>query len=323
MFGVSIIICCYNSSLRLPNTLNYVVNQITQNKISIEIIIVDNNSTDNTLSIAKEFDAKFSSLFKVKIVSEFSQGILFARKRGVREASYEYIVFCDDDNWLDENYILKAFNILSNDSNIGIVGGRSIGVSSIDFPQWFSKFELAYAVGEPHSISKDISSFGQMWTAGMGSRKSLLLKVFDENFPFFCIGRSGENLTSGEDDEMCMRVLLLNFKLFYSKELLFYHYIEPHRLTIEYKNALFKEFSYSTFIHQRYMIFLKSLISNDKKLRLFYLVFLIFYKKIFFVDKKYIRINLDELFYITNVKFFSDDFCERLIHFRNFHLKAF
>jgi glycosyltransferase involved in cell wall biosynthesis len=317
MLGISIVICCYNSSSRLPNTLNHLIKQITHNKFSIEIIIVDNNSTDNTLLIAKKFEENFNFLFKINIVSEANQGILYARKRGVKEANFEYIIFCDDDNWLDKYYTLNVFNILSSDASIGMVGGRSIGVSSIDFPQWFNEFELAYAVGEPHSISKDISNYGQIWTAGMGSRKSLLLKVFDENFPFYCIGRSGENLTSGEDDEMCMRVLLLNFRLIYSKDLIFYHFIEPHRLTMEYKNALFKEFRHSTFIHQRYMVYYK--ISNKKNhiSRVIYLLLLVLYKKITFKDEIFIRINIDEIFYITKLKIFSNLFCRQIVSFKN------
>lgn len=52
--GVSIVICCYNSASRLPETLQHIAEQEVAANISWEVIVVDNASTDNTQEIAKK-----------------------------------------------------------------------------------------------------------------------------------------------------------------------------------------------------------------------------------------------------------------------------
>lgn len=62
-----------------------------------EIIVVDNNSIDNTVNIAKEFG--------VKVVSEHKQGMIFTRNRGFEEASFDIISRCDADTVLPSYWI--------------------------------------------------------------------------------------------------------------------------------------------------------------------------------------------------------------------------
>ena len=49
--GVSVIVCCYNSALRLPETIRHIVQQETPAEIDWEVVIVNNSSTDNQISI--------------------------------------------------------------------------------------------------------------------------------------------------------------------------------------------------------------------------------------------------------------------------------
>src|SRR5438874_1022703 len=98
--GISVIICCYNSSARLPKTLEYLASQEVPLNIYWEVIIVNNNSSDDTVIVAQKEWAKYKLRVPFKVVDENVAGTIHARKRGIAEASYELLLFCDDDNWL-------------------------------------------------------------------------------------------------------------------------------------------------------------------------------------------------------------------------------
>ena len=68
MYKISIIVCCYNSEKRLPKTLEYLSNLIFGSNEEIELIIVDNNSSDNTFSIAKHIWENLGNPYVIKVV---------------------------------------------------------------------------------------------------------------------------------------------------------------------------------------------------------------------------------------------------------------
>src|SRR5436190_1893505 len=101
MDGISIIVCCYNSSLRLPKTIEHLAAQKTSSFLNWEVIFVNNSSTDNTTDVvAKEWSKYNLQNVGFKIIDEPKAGQSFARIKGVETALYDLIVFCDDDNWL-------------------------------------------------------------------------------------------------------------------------------------------------------------------------------------------------------------------------------
>ncbi len=238
--GISVIICCYNSEQRLYETLKHLALQKT-NALPWEIIIVDNASTDNTASFAKGTWKGFNkNEVELKVVEEEKQGLSFARQRGVDEAGYEYIIFCDDDNWLAENYLLTAYNIIHEDISIGAAGGASTAVSDTKLPSWFAKYEEAYAAGKQADAPGYINGKGYVNGAGMVTRKSIFQRTINRELPAILTDRKGKALATGGDVEYCQRLLLQGYNLYYSDELLFQHFIPAFRLAEEYRNALIK-----------------------------------------------------------------------------------
>lgn len=96
---VSVVIPVYNEEKYLNKCLNYLINQEEK---ADEIIIVDNNSTDKSIQIAKKFP--------VKIVKEKKQGIIFARNCGFNHAKNEIIARCDADTIVPKNWIKEIKN---------------------------------------------------------------------------------------------------------------------------------------------------------------------------------------------------------------------
>ncbi len=102
---VSVILAVYNVEKYIRQTLDSVVNQTMKD---IEIIVVDNKSTDNTLKIVEEY-AKTDDRFVIyKNSSNLKQGI--ARNFGVQMARGEYIFFIDGDDYMELNAVEKLYN---------------------------------------------------------------------------------------------------------------------------------------------------------------------------------------------------------------------
>jgi glycosyltransferase involved in cell wall biosynthesis len=238
--GVSVIICCYNSAARLPATLQHLAQQILPPGFSMEIILVNNASTDNTVSLAEETWKKFDlKNGQSKVVDEPKAGQMFARIKGAQEAKFETLVFCDDDNWLDENYVSLAYRLLQKDGMIGAGGGQNLPVTNADaYPEWFDEYKDNYGLGIPAEKSGDVSNKTFVLGAGLITRKSLFLKIFTNEYPSLLNGRDGKKLSTGDDFEYCKRLLLWDYKLYYDENLKLQHFIPKERLTIEYRDKL-------------------------------------------------------------------------------------
>lgn len=263
--GVSVIICCYNSELLLDKTLKHIANQ-NLNSLACEIILVDNASTDNTSIKAQEIWNKIGpDNINLNIVYEANAGLANARKTGVKNALFEYLVFCDDDNWLDENYIQNIYRFFEAYPNVGILGG----IGSPEFedpllkPIWFDKFSSSYAVGQQRE--KEGYTNG-VYGAGMAIRKGILKTVTD-NHLMFLNDRKENQLTSGGDSEICYRIQLAGYQILYSSQLTFKHFLPVKRLTWDYIKKLHVGFAKTNVILNLYE---RALNSSNPKLPYFY-----------------------------------------------------
>ena len=244
--GISVIICCYNSEARLPETLRHLALQQVADDVLWEIILVNNVSTDNTKKVAKsEWDKYNSPNVGFRIVDEPIPGLSNARHKGIAEANFEYIIFCDDDNWLDQDYLQIAYKLISSNDKIGAVGGQSNFQTDMTIlPNWFWDFKICYAVGQQAKKSMYVTKRQLLWGSGMTIRRGIYLEAF-KNFPSLLLDRTGKNLSSGGDSEICKRLILLGFELYYTEELKFTHFIPRNRITLNYKTQLLEAFSKS------------------------------------------------------------------------------
>ena len=256
MFSISIIICFYNAGIKLIPTLQHIKNLDISSITGCELILVNNNSNDNSCAIIKKEMNGFS-LFPWKIVDEPKPGLSNARLKGISESKYDYLLFCDDDNWLASDYIQHAMQILNANTNIAVLGGYGDAVSDIPFPNWFEQNKNFYAVGEQFPTNGKVFGVRNMvYGAGMIVRRQAWEYIISKGFTFFTLGRTGKSLSSGEDSEMCLAFQIAGYDIWYDNSLQFKHYIEPSRLTNVHFKKLRKGMSSSGYVTQFYRRYL-------------------------------------------------------------------
>lgn len=239
--GVSVITCCFNSAKRITATLQHLALQVTGN-LNCEIILVDNASTDDTSALAQAaWQASGNPQIAFRIITEDRPGVAYARIKGITEARYSYIVFCDDDNWLDQYYLQNVHRLFSSHPHVGVLGGNGLAYfDDINLkPDWFDNFSYGYAVG---NMGNKELIVGGVYGAGMGLR-TLALQNLLNSYNLQLYGRKQLLLTSGEDTEICNILQLNGYKVLYSPLLTYRHYIPIERLSWKYLRKLYLGFA--------------------------------------------------------------------------------
>lgn len=249
---ISIIICCYNSALKLPKTLEHLAQQKVSKDLSYEVLVVDNASTDNTAEFAISYWATLNTQVSLRVVREENPGLIYARICGVQNAKNELLIFCDDDNWLREDYVQNAVDIMNTNSSIGALGGQSVLAPHIKAPEWWEEYQGNYAVGKQLPETGNANKRGFVYGAGLTTRKSIAKKIFDPEYPLLLTGRKGDQCLSGEDWEYCQRTLLLGYNIYYSDALFYWHDVAAKRLTIEKMQELLHSFELGKTIGEKY-----------------------------------------------------------------------
>lgn len=244
--GISVVICCYNSAKRLPETLKHLAAQEGLEDIGWEVIVVDNNSTDNTAALAESCWINYGAPSKLRVVKALKQGLNEARIKGYEQSQFEFLCFCDDDNWLMPKYLNTAFTFLSENEDFGLMGGLGIPVFEHAEPAWFCNYQSWFAVGPQWYNSGDITETrGWVNGAGMCLRREAL------NLPslnFISTDRKGEDLSSWGDKEIGLRVALSGWRIWYESELTFRHFFPAERFKISYVEKLLITIHSSDFI---------------------------------------------------------------------------
>lgn len=107
---VSVIVAAYNIEKYIKKCLLSILEQSMKD---IEIIVVNDGSTDNTLNVIEEIIQKEK---RIKLINQKNCGLIEARKTGLKYATGEYILFVDGDDWLEEDCLEKLYKEAKKDS---------------------------------------------------------------------------------------------------------------------------------------------------------------------------------------------------------------
>ena len=110
---ISVVVPVYNVEQYLKKCLDSIIKQKYNN---LEIIIVNDGSTDNSQKICQEYVKKDK---RIKLITQKNQGLSAARNTGIDNAHGKYISFVDSDDYLDLEFINELYNtIIENKSDI-------------------------------------------------------------------------------------------------------------------------------------------------------------------------------------------------------------
>lgn len=118
MVKVSIIIPIYNAEKYLSRCIDSILNNDYKN---IEIILMNDGSTDNSKFICEYYCEKYNKF--IRLYNNKNQGVAITRNKGLKYASGEYVMFIDNDDWIDSNYISTYVKELKDSNYDAIYGG--------------------------------------------------------------------------------------------------------------------------------------------------------------------------------------------------------
>lgn len=241
--GISIIICCYNSQRTIVRTLQHLLRQREAEHIRREVIVVDNNCNDETVPLVQAFGQRHPDL-DLTLLHEARSGLLYARNAGVAQARYALIQFCDDDNFLSEDFLAAVWNTMQ-DETVGACGGKGVAMfdEGTDVPPWFEAIAPSYACGEQGQ--GDGADALYLYGAGLCIRKNILQRMAEQHFNGMLTGRTEGRQLSGDDTELCYAVRRMGYRLRYVPEAVFGHCLSADRLTLDYVGRLYYGFGFS------------------------------------------------------------------------------
>ncbi len=240
---ISVIICTYNRGNLLHSVLLDLTRQDAVSNISFEVIIVDNNSTDNTKQVCDEFVARCPITFRY--IFEERQGKIFALNTGIKESKGRIIAFTDDDIILDSKWLLSIKQAFSVNPDCKAFGGRVLPLWPDTLPVWIAKegtFRNTDGVIVEHDLGDIDKSYHQpgMYPA-IGANMFFAREVFDKYGGF----NERMNLKNNkkamvEDTELCNRLLRNKEQMIYRPDSIVYHPVCDDRLTKSY----FRKYSF-------------------------------------------------------------------------------
>ena len=107
---VSVIVPVYNVEKYLERCLDSLINQTLKD---IEIIAVNDGSTDNSLEILNKYAEKDT---RIKVINKKNEGVSVARNIGIDESEGEYLTFVDSDDWIDKEMLYDMYKYANNTS---------------------------------------------------------------------------------------------------------------------------------------------------------------------------------------------------------------
>jgi glucosyl-dolichyl phosphate glucuronosyltransferase len=228
---ISICIPSYNRSHILQYCLTSLTRLQLSNEFQAEIVVIDNNSSDNTRAVVETL-AK-SSPIPVTYAFEGVQGASAARNRAIAIARGEYIAFLDDECVVPSDWLMIAYRVIKAESP-AVIGGPYMGafLPGLEVPRWFKQsYGDAYFV--PMSFERGFQPRFKASSGNMFVRRDVFQQVqFNNN-----LGVKGGELKLGEEIELQEQYfrLTLGASAYYEPDLVVSHFVMPWKLSLRYR----------------------------------------------------------------------------------------
>jgi glycosyltransferase involved in cell wall biosynthesis len=228
--NLDVVVPTYNRSQLLRRALTSLLTAPIPAGLSVVILVVDNNSTDDTARVVREFPCPPDR--SVVYIREPKQGLSHARNAGINAGSGGLIGFIDDDEEIGQ-YWYEVVAREFSDASVDFIGGPYLGNWAAPPPAWLPPGYNSVIGVTP---LKPRGHFGSGLSGMlMGGNAVVRRTVFDRIGTYSTrLGRSGKGLLSEEDAEFYRRLDVASIPGIYVPDLIIHHYIPTERLTRNY-----------------------------------------------------------------------------------------
>jgi len=243
-----VVIPTYNGSKRLPLVLDKLYSQINIEELSWEVIVVDNNSQDETEKVIREYQKNWYQEITLRYFTEEKQGAGFARKKAVQVANSPLIGFLDDDNIPAQNWVAAAYEFAEKYPKAGAYASQIHGDFTGELPPNFNRIKPFFAIterGKKPLLYKPKSKVIPP-SAGLVVRR----KAWLESVPKHCIlsGRKPGSMLTGEDTETISYIQQAGWEIWYNPAMEVMHKIPKKRLEKDYLISFFRGIGLSRYV---------------------------------------------------------------------------
>jgi glycosyltransferase involved in cell wall biosynthesis len=229
---ISVIVCTYNRARTLHLMLESFFAQQDLNRLNHELIVVDNNSTDDTGQATEAF----SNHPGFSYVLEGRQGLSFARNRGIAEAAGDFVSFLDDDVIVDPRWLANLQKCL-DETNADAVGGKVELNFQTPPPPWLGSLFRMHLAELDLAPGRMVGLNGSGYSGCNVTLRNEALRHaggFDE-----ALGRRGIQLACYEDTVVLHRIESDGGRMVYDAAVRVEHLVGPERMTWPYFKRLF------------------------------------------------------------------------------------
>jgi glycosyltransferase involved in cell wall biosynthesis len=229
---ITLILCTYNRCQTLAKALGSVAASTLPDSLKWEVVVVDNNSTDQTREVVEDFCCRHPGRFRY--VFEPQQGLSHARNTGIREAQGDILAFTDDDVTVEPNW-LQNLTAPLHDGQWAGAGGRTLPAQPFSRPPWLC-IEEPYNFGGALAALFDLGDrTHRLAQAPYGANMAFQKKMFEKYGTFRTdLDRCGTGMLSNGDTEFGHRLLDAGERLRYEPSAIVYHPVLEHRTQQSY-----------------------------------------------------------------------------------------
>jgi glycosyltransferase involved in cell wall biosynthesis len=215
---VSVVIPTYKRANLVCLTLDSLLEQDFP-KEQYEVVLVDNNSPDNTAEVINDYFERNRGKMNIQYVMEPRPGDGYARNTGAAVAKGEYLLFADDDSLFDTNWISCMYGIQQLYPNVGITGSRILIKWDEEPARWVKRYEYLLA-RSTHGDSGYIIKSNGIFIANcsLGIRKGLFVEVGGNN-----PGQNGDWLVGDAEVGLCIKVKALGYVSAFTEDTTMWH----------------------------------------------------------------------------------------------------
>lgn len=221
---VSVVVCSYNRATLLIRCLRSLEVQ-TADKRLYEVIVVNNNSTDQTQEVAENFSHANANF---RVVIEQRQGLSCARNRGCREAKGRFVAYIDDDATARPDWCEKILSFITRQPAVAAFGGPYVSGYLSEKPAWYKDEYGSWSLpGRERPMEEGEFVRG----TNMIFRTDVLSAAggFDET-----LGMTGTAAAYGEEVNLHVRLRISGVEVYYCPEIVVEHLVMPGKMNVRW-----------------------------------------------------------------------------------------